>query len=119
MLSVRVHRSIILTTKRPGLTRKRLKKWFNSLFFPTYALTPQKSGFVSGNASSHSNLCHIREHVVVILLPPNVTFVHQPMDMVVISTWKETHSGVLVEDWCGIQSPARSGAHLIKGAHKE
>ncbi len=38
------------------------------------------------NANLHSNLYDILEQVVVIPLPPNVTSVHQPMDMVVIST---------------------------------
>ncbi len=43
------------------------------------------------NARAHSNLYDIREQVVVIPLPPNVTSLHQPMDMIVISTWKQTY----------------------------
>ncbi len=50
------------------------------------------------NASSHSNLYEIREQVVVIPLPRNVTSVHQPMDMVVISTWKQTYRRFLVQE---------------------
>ncbi len=48
------------------------------------------------NAGSHSNLRDICEQVTVIPLPPNVTAVHKPMDMGVISTWKQTDRRFLV-----------------------
>ncbi len=50
------------------------------------------------NASSHSNLYDIRDQVVVIPLSPNVTFVHKPMDMAVLSAWKQTHRRFLVQE---------------------
>ncbi len=49
-------------------------------------------------ASSHSNVYDILEQVVVIPLPPNITSVHQPMDVIVISTWKQTYRLFLVQE---------------------
>ncbi len=67
------------------------KKWFNSVFLPHMrSCTSEKVALLVDDARSHSNLYDIRQHVVVDLLPPNVTSVHQPMDMGVISTWKQT-----------------------------
>ncbi len=60
---------------------KTFKKWFNAVFLPPIcSCTSEKVALLVDNASSHSNLYDIREQVVVIPLPPNVTFVHKPMD---------------------------------------
>ncbi len=60
-----------------------LYKWFNSAFVPhILSCTSNKVALLVDNASSNSNLYDIREQVVVIPLPPNVSSVHQPVDMV-------------------------------------
>ncbi len=41
------------------------------------------------NTGSHSHLRDVREKVTIIPLLSNVTCVHQPIDMSVISTWKQ------------------------------
>ncbi len=75
-------------------------KWFNSVFLPRIrSCTSKKVALFMDNASSHSNLYDIRQQVVVIPLPPNVTSVHQPMDMVVISTWKQTYRRFLEQEF--------------------
>ncbi len=73
--------------------------------------TSEKAALLVDNASSHSNLYDIREQVVVIPLPPNVTSVHQSMDMVVISAWKQTYRRFLVQESVrDIESRAERGA---------
>ncbi len=75
------------------------KQWFTSVFLPHIrSCTSKKVALLVDNASSHFNLHDIREQVVVIPLPPNVTSVHQPMDMGVISTWKQTYRRFLVQE---------------------
>ncbi len=70
------------------------KKWFNSVFLPRIrSRTSDKVALLVDNAGSHSNL-----EVTVIPLPPNVNSVHQPMDMVVILTWKQTYRRLLVQE---------------------
>ncbi len=90
------------------------KKWFNSVFLPYIrSCTSEKVALLVDNASSHFNLYDIREQVVVIPLPPNVTSVHQPMDMVVISTWKQTYMRFLVQELVrDIESRAERRAFL-------
>ncbi len=69
------------------------------------------------NASSHSNLYDIREQIVVIPFPPNVTSVHKPMDMVVISTWKQGVQAVFgARIGAGYRVP-RGAARILSGAH--
>ncbi len=75
------------------------KKLFKSVFLPHIrSCASGKVALLVDNASSHSNLYDIREQVVVIPLPPNETSAHQPMDMVVISTWKQTYRRFLVQE---------------------
>ncbi len=78
----------------------------------------EKVALLVDNASSHSNLYEIRVQVVVIPLPPNVTYVHQPMDIVVISTWKQTYRRFFVQELVrDIESSAErraSRAHIRK-----
>ncbi len=84
---------------RPSLTPETFKKWFNSVFLPHIrSCTSEKVALLVDNVSSHSNLYDIPEQVVVIPLLPNVTSVHQPMYMVVISTRKQTYRRFLVQE---------------------
>ncbi len=100
MLSIRARTGPLLQQRHAWLvTTETFKNWLNSVFLPhILSCTCEKVALLVDNASSHSNVYGIRAQVVVIPLPPNITSVHQPMDMVLISTWKQTYRRFLVQE---------------------
>eukprot|EP00171_Calliarthron_tuberculosum_P005173 IDg5173t1 len=68
------------------------QKWFTFVFLPfVQKKTTKKVALLVDNASSHSNLSNSQEQVSIIALPPNVTAVHQPMDLGIIAAWKKRY----------------------------
>lgn len=72
------------------------QKWIDEVFQPY--VSEHTSGQVAllvDNASSHNNLA-VPEKIELIRLPPNVTSVHQPMDMGIIRSWKARYRRLML-----------------------
>ena len=63
-------------------------KWLNDVFIPhIQSDTQNRIALILDNVSAHSDVI-VPESIDNISLPPNVTSIHQPMDMGVIRSWK-------------------------------
>lgn len=75
------------------------RKWFNYVFLPhVRKVTSKPVALVVDNASSHNELKDMRGQVSVIDLPPNVTALHQPMDMGVIYAFKRLYRRAMLRE---------------------
>ena len=69
-----------------------LRSWFNGVFLPfVRSRTDQKVALLVDYVSLHGDLKDGRGQVEVIPLPPNITAVHQPMDMGITQKWKREY----------------------------
>lgn len=65
------------------------QKWFSSVLLPFVRKTTTKPvTIIVDNTRSHKNISDARQKVRLIPLPPNVTAIHQPMDLGVIAARK-------------------------------
>ena len=77
------------TAKANGPT---LRSWFNGVFLPfVRSRTDQKVALLVDYVSLHGDLKDGRGQVEVIPLPPNITTIHQPMDMGIKQKWKREY----------------------------
>lgn len=51
----------------------------------------KRVALVKDNESSHKALKYVRNQVDIVQLPPNVTAVHQPMELCIFFAWKRQH----------------------------
>lgn len=83
-------------SKKAWLNTHLFEKWLHEVFSTHIRKhTTERIALLVDNASSHQNIVYPK-NMDVIRLPPNVTSVHQPMDMGTIRAWKVEYRRIML-----------------------